>query len=139
MRTALLTLLFSLSLAAAPLKWSPDFDGAFARAVAEKKPLLVYVTQPHCRACRFMEEKVFPDKEIEAYLDAHYVYVKLQLGDKSLPSHLEPFGTPTFYVLNRDKSEVTDAVVGGKNSENFLMFLEEGVDYYQIKNRKVSK
>ena len=39
-------------------------------------------------------------------------------------------------MLNHDKSEVTDAVVGGKNSENFLMFLEEGVDYYQIKNRK---
>ena len=136
MRILFATLLFALSLFAEPISWSSDFNSAFGRAVTEKKPLLIYVTQPHCRACTFMEEKVFPDTAVSGYVNARYVALKLQLGDKSLPSHLQPFGTPTFYVLNRDQSEVTDAVVGGKNSENFLFFLEEGVDYYQIKNRK---
>ena len=135
MRIVLMTLFLTLSVFAAPLKWSLNFDSALERATAEHKPLLLYITQAGCGTCRYMEENVFVDKEIREYMDAHYVYVKLYLGDKSVPANLEPFATPTFYILNHDRSEVTDAVLGGKNSENFLMFLEEGVDYYQIKNR----
>jgi thiol:disulfide interchange protein len=135
MRTLLLSLFFTLSLFAAPLKWSLNFDSAFERATAEHKPLLLYITQAGCGTCKYMEENVFIEKKIREYMDAHYVYAKLYLGDKGIPANLEPFATPTFYILNHDRSEVTDAVIGGKRPDAFLMFLEEGVDYYQIKNR----
>lgn len=134
MRTLTLIILLQISLLASSIEWSLSFGPAYMKARVESKPLLVYITQPGCGTCKYMEENVFTEKTVRGYLSANYVGVKLYLGDEGLPKHLKPFASPTFYILNHDQSEVTDAVIGGKNADAFLEFLEEGVDYYKIKN-----
>ncbi len=135
MRTFILIMLLSLSVFAAPVEWSLSFTPASAKAKSKNKLLLVYITQPGCGTCKFMEENVFPDKKVHAYLTANYVGVKLYLGDAGLPQHLKPFASPTFYILDDEQREVTDAVIGGKDADGFLEFLEEGVDYNKINMR----
>jgi len=123
-------LLFASLFSAETLQWSRNFKFNFDAAKKADLPLLVYVTQPGCSVCQWMEENTFADDEVKRYLKTHYKYVKLYLNDKELPKYLEPFGTPTFYILNAKGKEVADTLMGGKNAESFYEYLEDGYFFY---------
>jgi uncharacterized protein YyaL (SSP411 family) len=60
-----------------PVEWYPWGAEAFARARAERKPVLLSVGYSTCHWCHVMAEESFEDPEIAAYLNAHYVAVKV--------------------------------------------------------------
>jgi uncharacterized protein YyaL (SSP411 family) len=60
-----------------PVDWQPWGDAAFARALAESKPVLLSVGYSTCHWCHVMEEESFEDEEIAAYLNANYVCIKV--------------------------------------------------------------
>jgi len=60
-----------------PVDWYPWGDEAFARALAEHRPVLLSVGYSTCHWCHVMEEESFDDDEIAAYLNAHYVAIKV--------------------------------------------------------------
>src|SRR5690348_14515366 len=60
-----------------PVDWYPWGDEAFARAAAESKPVLLSVGYSTCHWCHVMEEQSFEDEEIAAYLNQHYVAIKV--------------------------------------------------------------
>ncbi len=135
MKSLLMIIAMQLLLSAQGLPWYKSFDTAFNHAVKSDKPLMIYITQPGCGVCERMEKSVFVDQTVQNYFNKHYIGAKLNLNDKGLPENLKPFATPTFYIVNQDKVEVTDTVLGGKTLEGFMDYLEEGVDYYQLMKR----
>lgn len=58
------------------IAWKHDFDSAFAQAQAEKKPLFINFTGVTCTNCRYMEQDVFPQKDIAAGIN-QFVPVEL--------------------------------------------------------------
>jgi uncharacterized protein YyaL (SSP411 family) len=60
-----------------PVDWYPWGPEAFARAKAEGKPVLLSIGYSTCHWCHVMEEESFEDEEIAAYLNAHYVAIKV--------------------------------------------------------------
>jgi hypothetical protein len=60
-----------------PVSWFPWGDEAFARAKKENKPVLLSIGYSTCHWCHVMEEESFEDLEIAAYLNRHYVAVKV--------------------------------------------------------------
>ncbi|HLK11465.1 MAG TPA: thioredoxin domain-containing protein [Candidatus Binatia bacterium] len=60
-----------------PVDWYPWGDEAFARAVAEGKPVLLSVGYATCHWCHVMEEESFEDEAIATYLNEHYVSIKV--------------------------------------------------------------
>src|SRR5258705_13497091 len=60
-----------------PVDWYPWGAEAFARARAERKPVLLSIGYSTCHWCHVMAEESFEDPEIAAYLNAQYVAIKV--------------------------------------------------------------
>jgi uncharacterized protein YyaL (SSP411 family) len=65
-----------------PVDWYPWGDDAFAKARAERKPILLSVGYSTCHWCHVMEEESFEDDEIAVYLNAHYVAIKVDREER---------------------------------------------------------
>lgn len=138
MRQVIIVLLFLAStLSVAAVEWSHDYKTTLHKAQDADLPLLIYVTQPGCGVCEWMEENAFADDTVQIYLKEHYKIAKFDLGDKALPKHLKPYATPTFYILNTEGKVIGDTLMGGKTPESFFDYLEEGYFFYthQVKKR----
>ncbi len=60
-----------------PVDWYPWGDEAFTRAEREKKPVLVSIGYSTCHWCHVMEEESFDDEQIAAFLNQHFVAIKV--------------------------------------------------------------
>ena len=60
-----------------PVNWYAWGDEAFALAKRENKPVLLSIGYATCHWCHVMARKSFEDVEIAAYLNRHYVAVKV--------------------------------------------------------------
>ena len=65
-----------------PVNWYPWGDEAFARARAEGKPVLLSVGYSTCHWCHVMEKESFEDLEIAAYLNEHFVSIKVDREER---------------------------------------------------------
>src|SRR4030088_3785690 len=63
-------------------EWSPGGDEAWARAVAEDKPVLVSIGYASCHWCHVMERESFADPEIAAVLNKHFVSIKVDREER---------------------------------------------------------
>ena len=60
-----------------PVDWYPWGDEAFARALAERRPVFLSVGYSTCHWCHVMEEESFEDEEVARFLNEHYVVIKV--------------------------------------------------------------
>jgi uncharacterized protein YyaL (SSP411 family) len=65
-----------------PVDWYPWGDEAFARARAENKPLLISIGYAACHWCHVMERESFEDPEIAAFMNDHFVCVKVDREER---------------------------------------------------------
>ncbi len=57
--------------------WYPWGEEALAKAKAENKPIFVSVGYSACHWCHVMEEESFKDKTIGAFLNEHFISIKI--------------------------------------------------------------
>jgi thioredoxin-related protein len=60
-----------------PVEWYPWGEGAFQRAKKESKLIFLSIGYATCHWCHVMARESFEDKEVAAYLNAHYVNIKV--------------------------------------------------------------
>ena len=60
-----------------PVNWFPWGEEAFALAKKLNRPVLLSVGYSTCHWCHVMEEESFEDAEIAAYMNEHYVAIKV--------------------------------------------------------------
>ncbi len=60
-----------------PVNWHPWGDEAFAKAKRLGRPVLLSIGYSTCHWCHVMERESFEDKEIAAYINRHYVAIKV--------------------------------------------------------------
>ena len=65
-----------------PVDWFPWGDEAFAAATAQGRPILLSVGYSTCHWCHVMEEESFEDEEIAAYINEHYVAIKVDREER---------------------------------------------------------
>lgn len=65
-----------------PVNWSAWSDEAFARAQAGDKPILLSVGYSTCHWCHVMEHESFEDPLIAAYINAHFVPIKVDREER---------------------------------------------------------
>ncbi|TCJ14564.1 DUF255 domain-containing protein [Flaviaesturariibacter flavus] len=96
-----------------------DYEGALRRARAEGKPVLIDFTGWACVNCRRMEERVWTDPAVAAYMKDSFVVVSLYVDER----RTLPAAEQQEYTARRgDKRDIT--TVGDKwatfQSENFF-------------------
>jgi len=65
-----------------PVDWYPWGEDAFAQARAEDKLVFLSVGYSTCYWCHVMERKVFSDPEIAAFMNAHFVSIKVDREER---------------------------------------------------------
>lgn len=65
-----------------PVDWYPWGKEAFAKAEKENKLILLSIGYSTCHWCHVMERESFENKEIAAYLNEHFVAIKLDREER---------------------------------------------------------
>ena len=65
-----------------PVDWYPWGDEAFEKAREEDKPIFLSIGYSTCHWCHVMERESFEDEEIAAYLNEHFVSVKVDREER---------------------------------------------------------
>ncbi|MEW4563792.1 thioredoxin domain-containing protein [Bremerella sp. JC770] len=65
-----------------PIDWYPWGEEALAKAQAENKPLFVSIGYASCHWCHVMEKESFSDPKIAAFLNKHFVCVKVDREER---------------------------------------------------------
>jgi len=65
-----------------PVDWYPWGEEALARAKREKKPIFLSVGYSSCYWCHVMERESFMDAEIAAFLNEHFVCIKVDREER---------------------------------------------------------
>ncbi len=116
------------SLYAAELDWAGSYKEAVAKAVEQKKSVMLLVTTETCRWCRKLESTTLKDENIVARLHKDYVSVHVTRDVDDYPCHLKVKGVPTTFFLDVSGKPLIKKVVGYWNVEDYLSFLDD-VDY----------
>lgn len=81
-----------------PVDWMPWCDEAFAKAKAENRAIFISIGYSSCHWCHVMEHEVFENEEIAAYLNAHFVSIKV---DKEERPDIDKHYQEVHQLLNR--------------------------------------
>ena len=65
-----------------PVDWFPWGDEAFAKAKAEDKPVFLSIGYSSCHWCHVMEHECFADDEVAAFLNEHFVAIKVDREER---------------------------------------------------------
>jgi uncharacterized protein YyaL (SSP411 family) len=65
-----------------PVDWYPWGPDAFARAKAENKPIFLSIGYSSCYWCHVMERQVFENETIAAYMNEHFVNIKVDREER---------------------------------------------------------
>ncbi len=71
-----------------PIDWYPWGDEAFAKAVAENKPIFLSIGYSTCHWCHVMADESFADEETAAYLTEHFVSTKVDREERPDVDHI---------------------------------------------------
>ncbi|MCY3487257.1 MAG: thioredoxin fold domain-containing protein [Bacteroidetes bacterium] len=107
----------------APMSW-PTFDEAVATASKTGKLMLIDIYAPWCGWCRKMQEEVYTDVALVAYVQDNFAYGRLNIDDpetlhsfqgytlssQELGYSLGAEGTPTTVFLQSDGTYIAKCV-----------------------------
>ena len=65
-----------------PVDWFAWNDGAFAKARTENKPIFLSIGYSTCHWCHVMERESFEDETIGAFLNEHFVSIKVDREER---------------------------------------------------------
>ncbi len=71
-----------------PVDWYPWGDEAFERAKKEHKPVIVSIGYAACHWCHVMEHESFEDGETAAFMNAHFVCIKVDREEHPDVDHM---------------------------------------------------
>ena len=71
-----------------PVDWYPWGDEAFERAAKEHKPLIISIGYAACHWCHVMEHESFEDEDTAAYMNEHFVCVKVDREEHPDVDHM---------------------------------------------------
>lgn len=71
-----------------PVDWYPWCDDAFEKAKKEDKPVLVSIGYAACHWCHVMERESFENTEVAAFMNAHFVNIKVDREERPDVDHV---------------------------------------------------
>ena len=124
MRHIMIIVLFVLSLNATSITMQSSYKTALKEAKKADRPLLIYLSMPHCKTCEYMNREVLNQTKIVSYLNKYYIVVHLDSDDHTLPRKLRANVSPVFHFIDPRTDEMIESIMGGRNASKFLKLLK---------------
>lgn len=119
-----------------------DFESGYAKAITEKKMLLVDAYTDWCGWCKVMERETYSDKKVIKKVNTHFVTVKLnpeksrtyKFGDSTMEAselylwlgNGKSNGFPsTFFMVKPGKTDERYTAVGHIEAKEFMNVLDQ--------------
>ncbi|WP_306590537.1 cytochrome c biogenesis protein CcdA [Geothrix sp. 21YS21S-4] len=102
-----------------------DFDGALAKAKAEKKLVLVDIYADWCAQCKELDEKTWPDAGVKQWIAQNAVAIRIDTDArrKDLAGKLQIRSYPTVLLLDAEGRELR-RILGFQKPETMKAWLE---------------
>lgn len=71
-----------------PVDWYPWGEEAFEKAKSENKPVLISIGYAACHWCHVMEHESFENEEVAAYMNEHFVSIKVDREEHPGVDHM---------------------------------------------------
>lgn len=71
-----------------PVDWYPWGEEALSRAIREDKPILVSIGYAACHWCHVMERESFENEEVAAYMNEHFINIKIDREERPDLDHI---------------------------------------------------
>ena len=118
-------------------QWSSSYDESVEKAVTENMPIFIDFTGYTCTNCRAMENTVFPLESVQQRFEG-LEKVKLYTdggadAEKNQQFQFELTGTvalPTYVIVDPASGRILDQLIGFTKEENFVEFLDRGINRY---------
>ncbi len=119
---AVFFLMFTVSLA--EVNWFSLNEG-LKKAKKEKKLVVIYITSKHCQYCKKMDKTTFEAKEIQNYMNIHFIPIKVEKSSKDgllVRKMYGYMGTPTFHFLEPSGKKIK-TLFGAWKTDEFMKIL----------------
>jgi thioredoxin-related protein len=118
-----LLLLGSAGLLAQGVTWL-KWDEALLATRSTGKIIMIDAVRDGCHFCVDMDNEVFEDAQMAAYIERCFIPVKVNLSHNAMPLDLTVPMTPSFYFIEGG-TKLVKMIPGSWNKEDFRSFLEE--------------
>ncbi|MSO76084.1 MAG: thioredoxin domain-containing protein [Alphaproteobacteria bacterium] len=109
------------------IPWQAWSDAVFERARQENRFVLLSLQSWWCPWCHTMNEVTYADPSVRAYLDRHYIMVRVDQDSRpDIANRYERWGWPATVLFGPDGGEIVK-LRGFYSPEFFLPILEETV------------
>ena len=95
-----------------------------ARAIKEKKLILVNIVTENCPYCKKMEKEIFSNATYRKQIEQKYVFVSIDLYDPSLPQDLRTKYTPANAILSPTRHSIIEGYTGYMDATSFMTVLD---------------
>ena len=114
------SLLFSGEIA-----WEKSYKDASAKAVKNKKAIMLMLSSENCHACDYMKNGPLKSDSISNHISENYIAVEVEIYKDDYPRKFDSPGTPTFFFIDPNTDEkIGKEIVGGSNEKTFLKELK---------------
>lgn len=103
--------------------WAMSYDEAVQKAQKEEKKILVELVMESCPYCERMEKFVLSNQEVKNMIEAHFVFIVLDIHKDTIPEQLISRMTPTFYFLSHNGEKILHEIKGAPSKSEFLNHL----------------
>ncbi|ARU48433.1 thioredoxin fold domain-containing protein [Sulfurospirillum diekertiae] len=100
-------------------------DEESAKAVKEKKLILVNIVSENCPYCKQMTKEVFNNPTYRNKIDQKYVLVVIDQMDPALPDDLHTKYTPANAILSPTRHTILEGYTGYMDPTAFMAILDE--------------
>ena len=95
-----------------------------ARAIKEKKLILVNIVTENCPYCKKMEREIFSNTTYRKQIEQKFVFVSIDLYDPALPADLRTKYTPANAILSPTRHSIIEGYTGYMDAASFMSVLE---------------
>lgn len=118
------------------ITWERTWDDAHARALSERRLILVDVERENCIGCELLDSVVYPEPAVIEAINATFVPLRLNVRDPKV-REWNVLWLPTVLVLDRRGRE-HGRHISAAPSADFLDFLALGEAHARLKDARAS-
>lgn len=105
--------------------YQTSFQEAKEKALATKKPLMLFFVTTSCPWCKKLENQTLSKEAIDTFIQTHFIPVILNKDTDAFPKFLNPVVTPTIFFLDAKADKPYYDIIGYKSAAEFSELMQE--------------